>query len=805
MDSSKLQCPVCLDTFHKPVSLHCGHSLCKDCADSKRRIGSAECPVCKVPFPDVLRPNLALCAIVEQFAEKKTKKKVANQERITKTRRNRKKTVSKKGGKVEANGALDDPISLAIRQLNLDSEESAKVDSTSRPESPAEMMLSDDGKDDSESKFFVPRRPLQRAPRRRNRRPAPRRKIVAKKKMDENSSDPIARALRELSLGQQNTRMNAEGSKPTVMKGTQISANTLDPISAAVDELSKSSNTFSKTEPHKFESKATTYRAKELRIDDPIATALRELHLSKDAKIKSISRKQGPPAAPRKTRKQRAYKIRGRDRDGGVVLSPAALRSCKSSHDRRMKESAAATATRSFAASTNSSNMVDDSSYSPSKRKKTTDTVADGFTIHDDDEDDTDALNIDTMRDDAMSPDTVGSTDGFESADSSIDAKEAGKSCDTNNETERTDREAQRRERERSEAEERRRERVEAEAVAARERAEAEAEERQRAAEVRAREEEERKRELQRERDLRRKQELQRKKEEEEAARVAAAARARMEEAAARAEEEEKRRARAESQRKQKSRNNFEAKQQDEIRRVLKCAKDDHYAVLSLPLTTDESVTRKAILKKFRKLALLLHPDKNTSGTKDVAEKAFQRISRAREVLCSPSKRAAYHSARARTMSSNPRASASQPKTMPFQTSSTHANRHTHARAPSNSYYAPPPPTAYGTGPYPSYHGGYGYAYGSGSYGSSTERRRAGDSFFSSDAFRPRQGSRNQSVPVNSYAPSSGSSSSASSWGYSKNAYPNQQQRRKKRVPSSKRRQQGGLGAMFGSGRSNWL
>jgi Xaa-Pro dipeptidase len=42
-------CPVCIDTLSNPVQLHCGHSLCGECASQCGESGHRRCPVCREP------------------------------------------------------------------------------------------------------------------------------------------------------------------------------------------------------------------------------------------------------------------------------------------------------------------------------------------------------------------------------------------------------------------------------------------------------------------------------------------------------------------------------------------------------------------------------------------------------------------------------------------------------------------------------------------------------------------------------------------------------------------------------------
>lgn len=66
--------------------------------------------------------------------------------------------------------------------------------------------------------------------------------------------------------------------------------------------------------------------------------------------------------------------------------------------------------------------------------------------------------------------------------------------------------------------------------------------------------------------------------------------------------------------------------------------KEDLYGILGL----DKSATQDEIKKKYRKLALELHPDKSTPENKKENEEKFQKVSNAYSILSDPQKRNEY-------------------------------------------------------------------------------------------------------------------------------------------------------------------
>ncbi|KAM5163734.1 E3 ubiquitin/ISG15 ligase TRIM25-like [Mantella aurantiaca] len=71
---AELLCPVCLNTYHDPVSLSCGHCFCKACITKalnyqSDRGRSYTCPMCQAHYKDfpTLLKNLQLSSIVENY------------------------------------------------------------------------------------------------------------------------------------------------------------------------------------------------------------------------------------------------------------------------------------------------------------------------------------------------------------------------------------------------------------------------------------------------------------------------------------------------------------------------------------------------------------------------------------------------------------------------------------------------------------------------------------------------------------------------------------------------------------------
>ncbi|EGR31126.1 zinc finger family protein, putative [Ichthyophthirius multifiliis] len=56
------ECIICQDIYYTPVTLHCGHTFCKECAIQSLLIKPL-CPMCRTPTignPQNLRPNTTL-------------------------------------------------------------------------------------------------------------------------------------------------------------------------------------------------------------------------------------------------------------------------------------------------------------------------------------------------------------------------------------------------------------------------------------------------------------------------------------------------------------------------------------------------------------------------------------------------------------------------------------------------------------------------------------------------------------------------------------------------------------------------
>uniref|UniRef100_A0A3B4ZR96 FinTRIM family, member 67 n=1 Tax=Stegastes partitus TaxID=144197 RepID=A0A3B4ZR96_9TELE len=67
-----LSCSICLDVLKKPVTLHCGHSYCKDCVngywDQEEQTGVYSCPQCRQLFTP--RPLLSKSTVLADLMVK---------------------------------------------------------------------------------------------------------------------------------------------------------------------------------------------------------------------------------------------------------------------------------------------------------------------------------------------------------------------------------------------------------------------------------------------------------------------------------------------------------------------------------------------------------------------------------------------------------------------------------------------------------------------------------------------------------------------------------------------------------------
>jgi len=72
MDSSVIECPVCMGTFAFPRVLCCGHSLCSLCISkiSNKNNNNLTCPICtKVSNTENIPLNYSLIDVIDKIRE----------------------------------------------------------------------------------------------------------------------------------------------------------------------------------------------------------------------------------------------------------------------------------------------------------------------------------------------------------------------------------------------------------------------------------------------------------------------------------------------------------------------------------------------------------------------------------------------------------------------------------------------------------------------------------------------------------------------------------------------------------------
>ncbi|KAF8819011.1 FHA domain-containing protein, partial [Cardiosporidium cionae] len=67
---SELTCSICLEYFHLPVTLSCGHTYCRYCVGSTKLPGK-RCPLCRQPIGNPLCINTVLTNLIEQMSLKR--------------------------------------------------------------------------------------------------------------------------------------------------------------------------------------------------------------------------------------------------------------------------------------------------------------------------------------------------------------------------------------------------------------------------------------------------------------------------------------------------------------------------------------------------------------------------------------------------------------------------------------------------------------------------------------------------------------------------------------------------------------
>ncbi|XP_048450159.1 tripartite motif-containing protein 65-like, partial [Rhincodon typus] len=74
-----LQCSICLEVFHSPVTTDCGHSFCSDCISKywdRESNGTYSCPECRHNFSrrPQLSKNIRLCRISEAWKQERNQR-----------------------------------------------------------------------------------------------------------------------------------------------------------------------------------------------------------------------------------------------------------------------------------------------------------------------------------------------------------------------------------------------------------------------------------------------------------------------------------------------------------------------------------------------------------------------------------------------------------------------------------------------------------------------------------------------------------------------------------------------------------
>ncbi|KAJ7714377.1 hypothetical protein B0H16DRAFT_524349 [Mycena metata] len=62
-----LRCPICLNTFRRPVATLCMHIFCDECIYDVLRHGSLSCPLCRATITEPPEPDTILDRYLEQM------------------------------------------------------------------------------------------------------------------------------------------------------------------------------------------------------------------------------------------------------------------------------------------------------------------------------------------------------------------------------------------------------------------------------------------------------------------------------------------------------------------------------------------------------------------------------------------------------------------------------------------------------------------------------------------------------------------------------------------------------------------